>query len=108
MDKLEEILKENLKSIVDSDFNTQTILYIKRRERISRIIVGVLLLLISVTGLSYIPFESIVVSNIPYVNLSFVINKNYVFVIFTFTLILFFDTLFRNYILTNQLADTTK
>lgn len=108
MDKLEEILKENLKSKVDNDFNNQTMLYIKRKERMSRIVIGVLLLLISFTAVTFIPFESIVINNIPYVDLSLVINKNYVFVIFTFTLILFFDALFRSFLFSNQFANTTK
>lgn len=108
MDKLEEILKENLKSRVDNDFNSQTILFIKRKERTSRIVLSVLLLLFSLTALTFIPFESIIINNIPYVDLSFVINKNYVFIIFTFTLILFFDALFRSFLSSNQFADTTK
>ena len=108
MDNIEEVLKDNLKSKVDNSFTMDTMAFIKRKERTKRIALGVLLLIVSVISLPFIPFESLIIQNIPYLDLSIVINRNYVFIAFTFTIVLFFDTLFRSFLGTNQTNITTK
>lgn len=108
MDRLEEILKSDLKGKVDNSFTDETMSYIKKKERTKRIALGVLLLIISVFSLPFIPFESLIIQNIPYLDMSIVINKNYVFIAFTFTIVLFFDALFRSFLSSNQTNITTK
>ncbi len=108
MDRIEETLKADLKSKVENNFTDDTMAFIKRKERNKRVILSVLLLLIAVVTLPFIPFESLIIEKIPYLDLSIVINKNYVFIAFTFTVILFFDTLFRSFLSSNQTSITTK
>lgn len=108
MDRLEEILKADLKSKVENNFTNDTMTFIKRKESTKRLALSVLLLLVAVVTLPFIPFETLTINRIPYIDLSIVINKNYVFIAFTFTVILFFDTLFRSFLSTNQTNITTK
>ncbi len=108
MDKIEEILKVDLESKADNNFTDDTMSFIKRKERTKRIALGVLMLIVAAISLPFIPFESLKIQNIPYLDLSIVINRNYVFIAFTFTIILFFDTLFRSFLNTNQASSTTK
>ena len=107
MKEIEKILKNNLKSEVDKDFTNDTLMYIRKREKRFRILLGVILLTICSVAITYIPFESIELSNLPFVDNSIVIGKVYVFIAFTFAILMFFDTLFRSLILTNQYIDTT-
>ena len=108
MDKIEEILKADIKSKVNNNFTSETMSFIKRKERTKRVALSVFLLLVAVVTLPFVPFVSLTIEKIPYLNLSIVINKNYVFIAFTFTIILFFDTLFRSFLSNNQTNITTK
>lgn len=108
MDRLEEIIKSDLKSKVDNSFTNETMSYINKKERSKRIAFSVLLLIVSIILLPFVPFESLTIDNIPFFNFSIVINKVYVFIAFTFTIILFFDTLFRSFLSSNQTNITTK
>lgn len=108
MDRMEEILKSELNIKVDSSFTEETMSFIRKKERTKRIALGSLLFLIATIVLPFIPFESLTIENIPYLGVPVVINKIYVFIAFTFTIVLFFDTLFRSFFSSNHTNYTTK
>lgn len=107
MKKIDKTLKNNLKSEVDKDFAEDTMRYIRKRQKQFRIALSLLLLTVCYVAITFIPFESIKIDNLPYIDKTIVIGKLYVFVAFTFAVLLFFDTVFRSLILTNQYVDTT-
>lgn len=107
MKEIDKILKNSLSSEVDYDFTNDTLLYIRKKEKRFRIALGIILLAICSIGISFIPFESIKIDNIPYIDKSIVIGKVYVFTAFTFAILIFFDTIFRSLLMSNQYINTT-
>ena len=99
MNKEEKYISEKLKSEVDINFEKDTINYIKKKELNRRILLGIAVFLISVISISFIPFGAMRIENIPLTDTKLVINKEYVFIAFTFAMILLLDTIFRNLIL---------
>ncbi|MFA7327480.1 MAG: hypothetical protein WC121_12495 [Candidatus Kapaibacterium sp.] len=108
MKDTDKILKNSLKSEVDQDFTKDTLLYIRNRQMRFRILLSVMLLFLCALIIPYIPFESIVLNNLPYINKVVSVSKLYVFIAFTFTLVIFFDTLLRSILSSNQTKITTK
>jgi hypothetical protein len=107
MKEIDKILINNLKSEVDNNFSNDTMLYIKNRRKRFRIGLSLFLLAICSVAITFIPFESIKIDNLPYIDKTFVISKVYVFVVFTFAVLIFFDTIFRSLFMSNQYLDTT-
>lgn len=108
MDELEKILKKELKRQVDHNFTDDTMLYIQKKQNKTRFIIGIVLFLLSTILIPFIHFESIIIDKLPLIGSTFEINQIYVFVIFTFTLIVLIDTIFRSVVSKNQNNLTTK
>lgn len=107
MKETEKILRHSLKSEVNNDFTEDTMQYIRNREKRFRIALSIILLAICSVGITFIPFETIRINNLPYIDKSIVIGKVYVFTAFTFAILIFFDTIFRSLVLSNQYINTT-
>lgn len=102
---IDKELKKNLHNEVDINFTNDTMKLIKTRVKRIRILFVILLMVLSSVIITLIPFENLQIKSLPYIDYTLVINKLYVFIIFTFTIIILLDSVIRSILDSNQFTN---